>query len=107
MARSDRDDFDEGGHPVAVGYLSLPTSLQLIYRRFDGSMSQAQRATTIEEFGKKTNEPLILLISLKAGGVGLNLSVVSFFSKIGSADDQDYGESCATPRFDEIFPIRR
>jgi DNA repair protein RAD5 len=42
-------------------------------RRFDGSMSQAQRATTIEEFGKKSREPLILLISLKAGGVGLNL----------------------------------
>ena len=41
--------------------------------RFDGSMSQAQRAATIEEFGKKTLEPLILLISLKAGGVGLNL----------------------------------
>ncbi|CAD6588890.1 MAG: DNA helicase rad5 [Tremellales sp. Tagirdzhanova-0007] len=36
--------------------------------RFDGSMSQAQRAATIEEFGKKTLEPLILLISLKAGG---------------------------------------
>jgi DNA repair protein RAD5 len=36
-------------------------------------MSQAQRAATIEEFGKKRKEPVILLISLKAGGVGLNL----------------------------------
>lgn len=40
-------------------------------------MSQAQRANTIEEFGRKTNEPLILLISLKAGGVGLNLTMAN------------------------------
>nr|XP_019046210.1 DNA repair protein RAD5 [Kwoniella bestiolae CBS 10118]OCF25140.1 DNA repair protein RAD5 [Kwoniella bestiolae CBS 10118] len=45
--------------------------------RFDGSMSQAQRAATIEEFGKKTKEPLVLLISLKAGGVGLNLTMAN------------------------------
>ncbi|WVQ88936.1 DNA repair protein RAD5 [Cryptococcus gattii] len=46
--------------------------------RFDGTMSQAQRASTIEEFGRKTNEPLILLISLKAGGVGLNLTMANY-----------------------------
>ena len=40
-------------------------------------MSQAQRATTIEEFGKEIKEPLILLISLKAGGVGLNLTMAN------------------------------
>lgn len=40
-------------------------------------MSQAQRAATIEQFGKKTREPLILLISLKAGGVGLNLTMAN------------------------------
>lgn len=40
-------------------------------------MSQAQRATTIEQFGKKTKEPLVLLISLKAGGVGLNLTMAN------------------------------
>ncbi|WVQ80640.1 hypothetical protein IAT38_002745 [Cryptococcus sp. DSM 104549] len=45
--------------------------------RFDGSMSQAQRASTIEAFGKKTDEPLLLLISLKAGGVGLNLTMAN------------------------------
>jgi DNA repair protein RAD5 len=38
-------------------------------------MSQAQRANCIEQFGKASREPLILLISLKAGGVGLNLYV--------------------------------
>jgi len=41
-------------------------------------MSLAQRAATIEEFGKKIREPLILLISLKAGGVGLNLQVALY-----------------------------
>ncbi|OWZ58783.1 DNA repair protein RAD5 [Cryptococcus neoformans var. grubii Br795] len=46
--------------------------------RFDGTMSQAQRANTIEEFGQKTDEPLILLISLKAGGVGLNLTMANY-----------------------------
>ena len=40
-------------------------------------MSQAQRALTIEEFGKKTKQPLVLLISLKAGGVGLNLTMAN------------------------------
>ncbi|OCF60506.1 DNA repair protein RAD5 [Kwoniella mangroviensis CBS 10435] len=45
--------------------------------RFDGSMSQAQRAATIDEFGKKIKEPLVLLISLKAGGVGLNLTMAN------------------------------
>lgn len=40
-------------------------------------MSQQQRATTIEEFGKDLKEPLILLISLKAGGVGLNLTMAN------------------------------
>lgn len=47
------------------------------HSRFDGTMSQAQRANTIEEFGQKTDEPLILLISLKAGGVGLNLTMAN------------------------------
>jgi DNA repair protein RAD5 len=45
--------------------------------RFDGSMSQAQRAATVEEFGEKHTEPVVLLISLKAGGVGLNLTMAN------------------------------
>lgn len=40
-------------------------------------MSQQQRAATIEQFGKKNKEPVILLISLKAGGVGLNLTMAN------------------------------
>lgn len=45
--------------------------------RFDGSMSQQQRAATVEEFGQPANEPVVLLISLKAGGVGLNLTMAN------------------------------
>lgn len=41
--------------------------------RFDGSMNQKERASVIEAFGKPSTEPKVLLISLKAGGVGLNL----------------------------------
>lgn len=47
--------------------------LTLVCRRFDGSMSQKDRASVVEEFGKPTKRPRVLLISLKAGGVGLNL----------------------------------
>ena len=52
------------------------------HRRFDGSMSQPQRAATVEAFGKPTKEPLVLLISLKAGGVGLNLYVKSMNQRV-------------------------
>ncbi|BEI81856.1 hypothetical protein CcaverHIS002_0210160 [Cutaneotrichosporon cavernicola] len=45
--------------------------------RFDGSMSQLQRAACVEEFGKSVKEPVVLLISLKAGGVGLNLTMAN------------------------------
>ncbi|GMK59160.1 hypothetical protein CspeluHIS016_0701750 [Cutaneotrichosporon spelunceum] len=45
--------------------------------RFDGSMSQQQRAACVDEFGQPGNEPVVLLISLKAGGVGLNLTMAN------------------------------
>lgn len=40
-------------------------------------MSLVQRAATVEEFGKTSKEPAVLLISLKAGGVGLNLTMAN------------------------------
>jgi hypothetical protein len=45
--------------------------------RFDGSMSQAARAAVVEEFDRPAKEPVVLLISLKAGGVGLNLTAAN------------------------------
>jgi hypothetical protein len=54
-----------------VLYAKLPIS----NRRFDGSMDQRARAAVVDEFTKPSKVPKILLISLKAGGVGLNLLV--------------------------------
>ncbi|KAK9455136.1 SNF2 family N-terminal domain-containing protein [Dipodascopsis uninucleata] len=42
------------------------------YLRFDGSMPQRERATVLKQF-EQADYPAVLLISLKAGGVGLNL----------------------------------
>ncbi|KAF2008369.1 DNA repair protein-like protein rad5 [Aaosphaeria arxii CBS 175.79] len=41
--------------------------------RFDGSMSQKQRAIVLQEFNE-SSQPYVLLLSLRAGGVGLNLT---------------------------------
>ncbi|KAF7837509.1 DNA repair protein RAD5B [Senna tora] len=46
------------------------------YLRFDGKLAQKQREKVLKEFSQ-TNEKRILLMSLKAGGVGLNLTAAS------------------------------
>jgi DNA repair protein RAD5 len=43
------------------------------FLRFDGTMSQKQRAHVITEF-TSSPKPYVLLLSLRAGGVGLNLT---------------------------------
>lgn len=43
------------------------------FARFDGSMTQQSRASILEQF-KAHSGTMVLLISLKAGGVGLNLT---------------------------------
>ncbi|KAF2421570.1 DNA repair protein, RAD5 [Tothia fuscella] len=55
----------------ALSRESIPTL------RFDGSMSQKARAAVLEEFQSTTNKKnkgCVLLLSLRAGGVGLNLT---------------------------------
>ncbi|KAK7064681.1 DNA repair protein RAD5 [Favolaschia claudopus] len=42
--------------------------------RFDGSMDVKKRGLAIDEFRKPTRKPKVLVVSLKAGGVGLNLT---------------------------------
>ena len=42
--------------------------------RIDGTVSAAQRATTLREFGADSGGPTALLCSLRAAGVGLNLT---------------------------------
>ncbi|KAJ0970290.1 hypothetical protein J5N97_023167 [Dioscorea zingiberensis] len=46
------------------------------FLRFDGKLSQKQREKVLKEFCETTDK-LILLMSLKAGGVGLNLTAAS------------------------------
>lgn len=47
--------------------------------KFDGRLNLKERATVLEEFGVKSlSKQKILLLSLKAGGVGLNLTCASY-----------------------------
>ncbi|KAL4070532.1 SNF2 family N-terminal domain-containing protein [Scleroderma citrinum] len=46
----------------------------LNWYRFDGTMDTKKRSAAIAEFKQNERKPKILLISLKAGGVGLNLT---------------------------------
>lgn len=50
----------------------------LTYLRFDGTMSQKVRAQTLRAFtSEEADSPRVLLLSLRAGGVGLNLTAAS------------------------------
>ncbi|KAF3910931.1 hypothetical protein ABW20_dc0109639 [Dactylellina cionopaga] len=49
------------------------TRERMQFLRFDGAMSQQQRSVVLSKF-KAHNGGMVLLISLKAGGVGLNLT---------------------------------
>ncbi|KDQ12067.1 hypothetical protein BOTBODRAFT_57119 [Botryobasidium botryosum FD-172 SS1] len=45
--------------------------------RLDGTLSQTQRTKVLEDFAQPTRKPKIFIISLKAGGVGLNLTTAN------------------------------
>ncbi|OCH95686.1 hypothetical protein OBBRIDRAFT_871170 [Obba rivulosa] len=47
---------------------------RLAWYRFDGSMDIKRRNEAVTEFKSTSREPKVLIISLKAGGVGLNLT---------------------------------
>jgi DNA repair protein RAD5 len=42
--------------------------------RLDGSMSEKQRTKALKQFSTPSEKPRIFIISLRAGGVGLNLT---------------------------------
>lgn len=46
---------------------------QLAWFRFDGTMDIKKRNEAVSAFKANSREPKVLLISLKAGGVGLNV----------------------------------
>ncbi|MCJ1446170.1 MAG: DNA helicase rad5 [Stictis urceolatum] len=45
------------------------------FLRFDGAMAQKQRAAVLTEFAETKKKGTVLLLSLRAGGVGLNLTM--------------------------------
>ena len=47
---------------------------RISFLRFDGAMSQKQRAAVLTEFANPRRRGTVLLLSLRAGGVGLNLT---------------------------------
>jgi SWI/SNF-related matrix-associated actin-dependent regulator of chromatin subfamily A3 len=49
-----------------------------VFTRLDGSMAQKKRVESIQRFqNTEAGSPTIMLLSLKAGGVGLNLCAAS------------------------------
>ncbi|KAI1337130.1 SNF2 family N-terminal domain-containing protein [Xylariaceae sp. FL0016] len=54
----------------------IATELKLGFRRYDGSMGPAQRVSAVRDFMEKSDVKVIL-ISLKAGNAGLNLTAAS------------------------------
>ncbi|KAJ7508564.1 DNA repair protein RAD5 [Mycena galericulata] len=47
--------------------------------RFDGSMDVKKRGLALDEFRSPTRKPKVLIVSLKAGGVGLNVAAEQWF----------------------------
>jgi len=54
------------------------TQAGLKFYRIDGSTSMAQRKKIVESFQQNTDDVFILLLSLKTGGVGLNLTRANY-----------------------------
>ncbi len=46
------------------------------FLRLDGAMSQAQRASVLETFGRD-QQARVFLLTMRTGGVGLNLTIAS------------------------------
>lgn len=63
--------------------------------RLDGTMSQKKRAQVIQEFqSSAADSPAIMLLSLKAGGVGLNLTAASHVFLMDPAWNPATEEQC-------------
>ncbi|XP_059208866.1 helicase-like transcription factor isoform X2 [Centropristis striata] len=63
--------------------------------RFDGTMSQKKRTEVIQEFqSSAADSPVIMLLSLKAGGVGLNLTAASHVFLMDPAWNPATEEQC-------------
>lgn len=72
----------------------------ITYLRFDGTMNQAQRASVLDTFtrDRKTH---VLLISLKAGGTGLNLTAANHVILL----DQWWNEAIENQAIDRVHRL--
>ena len=66
------------------------TRESLLYTRFDGTMDLKKRQAAINTFKDPNGpdgkpRPMVLLISLKAGGVGLNLTNANYAFMVSSS----------------------
>ena len=76
--------------------------LDLFITRLDGSMSQRERSSVIAEFQDPSpKSPRVLLLSLKAGGVGLNLTAANRLLLIDPAWNPATEDQC----FDRIHRL--
>ena len=75
--------LQSGGHKVLifsqmVKVLDLLEELlrlnQYSYERLDGSTGASQRQAAVERFNKKSYQRFVMLLSTRAGGLGLNLT---------------------------------
>jgi len=67
--------------PIADGCYHPTGGAGLKYVRLQGGMSNKQRQQAIQEF-RRSPEVVVFLLSLRAGGVGLNLTEVGNFSEV-------------------------
>ncbi len=82
LLKSDLEDLLGQGSKALV-YSQFTSMLDAIEElgfktlRIDGSVPAEKRAEAVREF-QESQEPLVLLLSLKAGGVGLNLTAADY-----------------------------
>ncbi|KAJ1088340.1 hypothetical protein NDU88_001497 [Pleurodeles waltl] len=66
-----------------------------LFTRLDGSMTQKKRVEAIRSFqSKEPNSPSVMLLSMKAGGVGLNLTAASRVFLVDPAWNPAAEEQC-------------
>ena len=75
------------------------TRESLAYARFDGTMDLKKRHAAIKAFKDPKGpdgrlRPMVLLISLKAGGVGLNLTNANYAFMVSGFSRMSNGEVC-------------
>ncbi|KAG8923262.1 DNA helicase rad5 [Tulasnella sp. 418] len=75
-----------------TGFLDLiEATLQregFAHYRLDGQMPQPKRTRVLKEFAEPSDEPKIFAISLKAGGVGLNLTSANYVFMISNTIEE-------------------